>query len=103
MLSKRVTPNYMHVCVSVKSQLYIEAWRDVLSEYWDQQLLELIEFGFPLDFNRNCPLNHENVNHKLATQFPGNVNAYIAEELKFGALLGPFVENPYSKVTCLLL
>ena len=87
-------PNYMHARIPVKSQLNIEAWHDVLSEYWDQQLLELIEFGFPLDFNRNCPLNHENANHKSATQFPGDVEAYIAEELKFGALLSPFAENP---------
>ena len=87
-------PNYMHARVPVKSQLNIEAWHDVLSEYWDQQLLELIEFGFSLDFNRNCPLNHENANHKSATQFPGDVEAYIAEELKFGALLSPFAENP---------
>ena len=28
-------------------------------DYWDQQLLELIEFGFPLGFNRNCKLTSD--------------------------------------------
>ena len=69
-------------------------WQDLLKDYWDQQLLQLLRFGFPLDFNRNCRLKNEIGNHTSATQFPGNVDEYIEEESKYGALLGPFKENP---------
>ena len=63
-------------------------------DYWDQQLVGLIKYGFLLDFNRNCPLRQEGENHKSATQFPRDIDAYIAEESKFGALMGPFDRNP---------
>ena len=46
-------PNYMGVRIPVKSQLNVDVWKEELDQYWDQQLLQLLEFGFPLDFNRN--------------------------------------------------
>ena len=65
----------------------------LLSEYWEKQLVQSIKFGFLLDFNRYLPLCHENVNHKTATNFPSDIEAYI-QELKYGALLGRFKEMP---------
>ena len=59
-----------------------------------KKLLQLLQFGFPLDFNRCCPLKHEVGNHSSADEFPSDVDAYIEEECKFGALLGPFDLNP---------
>ena len=87
-------PNFMGVRIPVKSQLNIHAWRENLSQYWDQQLLQLLEFGFPLDFNRKCPLACEMGNHKSATEFPADIDAYIDKETKFDAILGPFKEKP---------
>ena len=46
-------PNYMEARLPVKSQLKVDAWKTYLQDHWDRQLLQLIEFGFPLDFNRN--------------------------------------------------
>ena len=78
----------------VDSQLKIEAWKNYLQGYWDCQLIQLIKFVFPLDFNRSCVLNHEQGNHKSATEFPTDANAYIEEEMKYKALLGPFKKHP---------
>ena len=93
-------PNYMEARLPVKSQLKVDAWKRHLQGYWDEQLLQLIEFGFPLDFNRNCPLNHETGNHKSATEFPNDIDAYIEEELKYDALLGPFDSHPIASGHC---
>ena len=93
-------PNYMEARLPVKSQLKVDAWKRHLQGYWDEQLLELIEFGFPRDFNRNCPLNHETRNHKSATEFPNDIDAYIEEELKYDALLGPFESHPIASGHC---
>ena len=49
-------PNYMQARIPIQSQLNVQVWKDLLNDYCDQQLLQLIEFGFPLGFNRNCPL-----------------------------------------------
>ena len=87
-------PNYMQARIPVSSQLNVNVWKNALSNYWDQQLLQLIEFGFPLDFNRNCVLNHEEGNHSSATEFPSDVDSYLQEECSFNAILGPFESNP---------
>ena len=76
------------------SQLNVDRWEELLKGYWDQQLLQLLRFGFPLDFNRSCTLHNEQGNHTSATQFPLDVDAYIEEEFGYGALLDPFKENP---------
>ena len=87
-------PNYMQARIPVSSQLNVDVWKNALNNYWDQQLLQLIEFGFPLDFNRNCVLNHEEGNHSSATEFPSDIDAYLQEECSFNAILGPFESNP---------
>ena len=87
-------PNFMHARIPVKSQLNVQAWKNNLEGYWDEQLCQLIEFGFPLDFNRSCPLKCDMGNHKSALEFPADVDAYIAEELEYGAILGPFDAPP---------
>ena len=87
-------PNFMLARIPVRSQLNVEAWCEHLGEYWDQQLLQLIRFGFPLDFNRACNITNEPGNHKSAVDYPKDINAYIAEEKQYDAIIGPFNENP---------
>ena len=84
----------MAVRISIKSQLNVQTWKEKLNQYWDQQLLQLLEFGFPLDFNRNCPLRQEMGNHKSAVDFPDDFDAYIDEEIKYNAILGLFKNKP---------
>ena len=92
--------NYMEARLPVKSQLNISEWKSRLTNYWDQQLLQLLEFGFPLDFNRNCPLRCEGTNHSSAIEHPSDVDAYIKEETEFNAILGPFQQNPIEGGHC---
>ena len=84
----------MGIRIPVKSQLNVNVWKEELVQYLDQQLLQLVEFGFPLDFNRKCLLKCEGGNHKSATEFPADIDSYIDEETKFDAILGPFKEKP---------
>ena len=90
----------MQARIPVKSQLNVSAWKAELTDYWDQQLLQLLEFGFPLDFNRQCPLKFEGNNHASAIQHPSDIEAYLQEECQFGAILGPFKENPIQGGHC---
>ena len=87
-------PNFMLARIPVRGQLNVEAWCEHLGEYWDQQLLQLIRFGFPLDFNRACNITNESGNHKSAVDYPMDIDAYIAEEKQYDAIIGPFNENP---------
>ena len=66
-----------------------------LQSYWDNQLVDLIQFGFPLDFNRNIDLQSTDVNHTSALTYPDHVSKYILEEIQYGAIWGPFKDLPF--------
>ena len=87
-------PNFLGCRIPVQSNLNIASWRSHLSEYWDAQLLDLLEFGFPLDFQRDSILISTEKNHTSALQNLHHVQAYIEEELSFKAMLGPFDHKP---------
>ena len=82
-------PNFWGARSPVKSQLTVAAWEEILINYRDKQLIELIRFGFPLDFNREASLSCDMVDHAI--------DAYLAEECSHDAILGPFTENPIDK------
>ena len=88
------TYNFLGLKIPIHSQLNVDQWVQKLEGYWDTQLLELIKYGFPMDFNRQSPLRWEDKNHSSALQFPHDVEAYLKEEIQFGAIQGPFTENP---------
>ena len=87
-------PNFLGARIPIKSQLNVEEWRNILVDYWDKQLIHLIQFGFPLDFNRNCILKHDNENHSSANEYPADIQAYLNEEMAHGAIIGPYDKNP---------
>ena len=87
-------PNYLGARIKVDSQLNLQEWYDQLYDYWDQQLLEFLTFGFPLDFHRNSPLSWEGDNHKSALEYPQDIDAYLKEEIHFNAIVGPFDKHP---------
>ena len=86
--------NYMACRIPVRSQLNVRAWEEMTEGYWDTQLTHLIKFGFPLDFNRSCPLYSDHKNHSSALQYMSDVDAYLKEETHHGAILGPFDKSP---------
>ena len=99
-VKKSGKPNFLKARIPIQSQLKVEAWEEALGNYWDRQLLELIKFGFPLDFNRVCDLGQYTGNHSSAIDCPKDIEAYIQEELHYGGLLGPFKDNPITGGHC---
>ncbi|XP_021354869.1 uncharacterized protein LOC110451275 [Mizuhopecten yessoensis] len=89
----------------------------MLTEYKDQELCDLIEFGFPLGFHEdiNAPVGirpHDTesactehfefgpqditVNHKGAIDYPKQMDEYLKREVEAEAILGPLEVNPLS-------
>ena len=87
-------PNYMGIRVPVTTNLNIANWRRLLVDYWDDRLVDLLEFRFPLDFDRSLKLISVEDNHKSANDYEEHVNHYLQEELDHGAILGPFKSKP---------
>ena len=70
-------PNFLQARLPVKSELSVEE----LVYYWDKQLIDLVRFGFPLDFNRNSPLVCEMKNHTSAIQYRDHTASNFSHDL----------------------
>ena len=90
LISQSGVPNLPNCRIPVQTQLHPDRQRHYLTDYWDQQLPDLIQYGFPLDFDRKFPLSSSKTNHTSAIEHGTHVEAYIKEELEHGALYGPF-------------
>ena len=73
-------PNFMGARIPLCSQSNISEWKQILGNCWDRQLIHLLQFGFPLNFNRSYPLQHEGKNHSSATDNPTDIEAHLAEK-----------------------
>ena len=80
--------------IQIQSQLKSDVWQKYLTSYWDSQLVLLLRYGFPLDFDHKSPLESVEENHSSANQYKKYVQAYLNEEKEFGAMLGPFKNLP---------
>ena len=81
--------------IPVCSNVNISAWHKHLSDYFDQQYRDLIQFGFPLEFDRNLQLVSTFENYASARQYESHVDEYLREELQHGAILGLFDSPPF--------
>ena len=89
------TYNFLDAQIPIPSQLKVAAWETNLKHYWDKQLLNLIQYGFPLSFDDSVKLVSTETNHSSARQYPNDIKVYLQEKA-FNAILGPFLEPPIS-------
>ena len=61
-------PKVFKCCIPVATNLNSDIWTTYIKDYWDQQLPDLLQFGFPLDFHRDSVLGSSSSNHTSATQ-----------------------------------
>ena len=88
--------NYNSAQVRVPSGLCVEAWKEWLDGYEDQNLVKFIEFGWPVNFDKACPLGRVDNNHPSALNYTEHLEYYIDTELGHRALAGPFGGPPFT-------
>ena len=81
----------------VPSGLCISAWKEYLKDYRDGQIVQYLEYGWPINFNRDAPLASTHVNHASARDHEADISHYIHTEVGHGALAGPFEGPPVSR------
>ena len=94
----RITHSGKHNCdglrIPIWSDLNLNTWASLLSEYQDARLLQFLTYGFPLGTKVET-LNRTHVtNHFSAVAFPDQVEKFLRKERKLGAILGPFTSWP---------
>ena len=91
---------------SLDTNLNIEYFRFMLTDYHDQNLCDLLEFGFPIGYmgkiqQQSCNSFSFVRNHKGAKEFAVHVQKFLTKEKKFDAILGPLQDNPFNCNICI--
>ena len=88
-------PNKDGCRIQVNHTWNFDLLQQLLLGYHDQQIVELLKFGFPIDRNMDVALELFTINHKGATQFESAIDDYIQKELELGAMIGLFDNIPF--------
>ena len=89
-------PNYLDIRMPVPSKLKIQNWRKELINYQDVMLVDMLAFGWPVDYTATKIPTPTYVNHAKDTDATIHIDKYIQKELQYNALLGPFEEYPFT-------
>jgi hypothetical protein len=85
----------------VASHINFKLLGELSQGFHDPQILDLIQYGFPLDLDKSSFLpNLAVTNHGSSLQFPAEVSTYFREEISFGSILGPFPDPPFPDLHC---
>ena len=96
-------PNALGARIRVPFRLNIEGWERRLSHIGGRgQLMDFINYGFPLGYLGPASDTLGVDNHPSATQYPVQVDDFIRKELQKGGGGGPFSQPSfYTMVPCL--
>ena len=82
--------------IPVVSNWNFEYLSKKLKNYHDQEVVDLLKFGFPIECKVQGSMQVP-ANHTGADQHPEQIRYYIKTELNKGTLIGPFHTNPWGK------
>ena len=90
------TPNHIGARVKLPHvALHIDRWRYHLTGYEDMEIIQFLEYGFPLGLSPLPDLESSVRNHGSSYQWYDHVDKFICTELSEGGLSGPFERAPW--------
>ena len=93
------TPNYMGARVPLAhSRLKIQNWREYLRDYPHCEILQFLEYGFPLGLSKDPVLEPSLKNHSSAYLFFPFVDEFFSKGLSRNEICGPFRTPPFEWV-----
>ena len=81
--------------------LNIDIWKKKLTNYHDQELLNFLEFGWPLGLDPSIDLDSTLKNHPSSYQFADAVDKFIIKNIANNAIAGPSVLCPFQNDICI--
>jgi hypothetical protein len=70
------SPNFISKIAPIASHINVDLFRELGQGFHDQQIFDLIKYGFPLDLDKSSFIPNSAVtNHGLALQFPAAVDS----------------------------
>lgn len=89
-------PNALCAMQRVPSNLNIDSWDKYLDNSPDErELFSFIKYGFPLGYMGPHSNTKGVDNHKSATEYPAQLDKFVAKELSLGGVIGPLTKPPF--------
>ena len=87
--------NFEGCRIELPSPWNLDLFEELLTGYHDEDLIKFLKFGWPIEVenltkNRSRPPNQKGACTNLA-----KLKAYVEEEIANGAVIGPFLDNPF--------
>ena len=90
------TPNYIGARVSLEHTSFnLESWRKHLIGYESPELIQFLEFGFPLGLKDSPVLKPATTNHGSSYQYYPWLDKFFASGLLKGGVTGPCGSSPF--------
>ena len=68
-----------------------------VTNYHDKEVVEWLRYGWPTGRLPTLPqAGLAKKNHKGATEFPQALQRYLAKEMQYGAVMGPYRDIPFT-------
>ncbi len=90
------TYNFNGARIRVPSDLNIENWYKYKSILSEPEVIDYLEFGFPLGFDYTHHPIPTHKNHKSALDYASYIDSYLRKEVEYKAMAGPFDKLPFT-------
>ena len=79
----------------VRSRFNVDVWSHYLEHYQDRVIIDFLRYGWPINYQSDV-LASSFHNHPSAIKNSAYLPTYIAKELSFQSVVGPFRCNPFN-------
>lgn len=89
-------PNVLGVRHTLPTKLNLAEWRATFGQYTEYaELLDFIEFGFPMGYLGPESNYDQKYNHSSANDFSKDIDKFLSKEISLGGIIGPLSEAPF--------
>ncbi len=94
-MKKWGVPNFQGAKIDLKHDLVITNWEKYRTVLSQPNIIELLRFGFPSGHEHILLPEPAPRNHASATNYAEHVEKYLATEIRYGAITGPYIARPF--------
>ncbi len=82
----------------ILSHFNLSEWDAWLQQFHDKEILRFLWYSLPVNRDQTVPLPQQAcTNHVCAVGTMGPIDDYLVKEIEKGAMIGPFMEIPFSE------
>ena len=89
-------PNFLGAKRLVHSRFNVDVWSHYLEHYQDRVIIDFLCYGWPINYQSDVLASSSFHNHPSAVKNSSYLSTYIAKELSYQSVFGPFHCNPFN-------